>query len=310
MSATKIKLSIADTIITLESKFPLKRISEQEKKWLFEERFSNFFYSGNENTHIFINVEIVNKLPQPPNADTLFITYHPQDRAENWRFSKRRNIYIYRCPLDDNEQIMFINNTFDRVTAYLLPKSKKNFIWNVTDIIYDFLQVLLINYFAQRESAIFTHAVGIRDLDHKGFLFAGKSGCGKSTTARIWYRHSKAMVLNDDRMIIRKIKGRFFIYGSPWHGDFNDYLASHIESAPLSKLFFIHQATKNKARLIYPSEAFKFLYPVIFPTFWDKACLDNIISFCQDLVNNVECLDLGFVKNKSIVTFVRNIGAY
>ena len=308
MPATKIKLSIADTTIALESKFPLERFIEEE--WLFKERLKNFFYSGNKNTDIFINVEIVNKLPHPPNADTLFVTYHPQDRSENWRFSKRRNTYIYQCPLADKKQIMFANSTFDKVTAYLLPKRKKDFIWNVADIIYDFLQVLLMNYFAQRKSAIFTHAVGIKDVDGKGFLFAGRSGCGKSTTARIWHRYSKATVLNDDRVIVRKIKGQFFIYGSPWHGDFNDYLASHIESAPVDKLFFIHRALRNKVRSVYPSEAFELLYPAIFPTFWDKACLDNIISFCQDLVNNVQCLDFGFVKNKRIVGFVRKLGDY
>jgi hypothetical protein len=310
MPATKLKLKIADTVITLQSRFPLEELIEEEKRWLLPERFSNFFYTDNDNSHIFIDVRIVDKLPQPSQTRTLFITYHPDDKVENWRFSQKRNTYIYKTPLEGKEQIMFVNNTFDRVTAYLLPRNKKNFTWNVTDIIYDFLQVLLINYFAQRKSGIFTHAVGIKDLGGKGFIFAGKSGCGKSTTARIWHKHTKATVLNDDRIIIRKIKGKFFIYGSPWHGDFSDYLTSHRESAPLSRIFFLYHAAENKTKRIIPGEAFLRLYPAIFPTFWDAKFLKNTISLCQEIVNKAECLDLGFVRNKSMINFVRNIEAH
>jgi hypothetical protein len=167
--------------------------------------------------------------------------------------------------------------------------------------------VLLINYFAQRNAGIFTHAIGIRELDGKGLLFAGKSGSGKSTTARLWYKHSKAMVLNDDRIIIRKLKDKFFIYGSPWHGAFSDYLISRIESAPLEKLFFIYRAPKNTVRQIPKKEAFNLLYPTLFPTFWDKGCLENIVSFCQDLIKKTPCYKLGFVNDNRIIRFVRTI---
>ncbi len=200
---------------------------------------------------------------------------------------------------------MLVNKTFDKVTAYLLPKQNKGLVWNITDIIYDFLQVLLINYFAQRNSGIFTHSVGIKDVDGKGLLFAGKSGAGKSTTARLWHKHSKAMVLNDDRIIVRKVNGKFFIHGSPWHGEFSDYLGSRIETALLKKLFFIHHSPKNIATQIPPKPAFNLLYPALFPTFWDKECLENIAAFCDDLVKNVSCFNLGFAKDKSVIGFVR-----
>ena len=175
----------------------------------------------------------------------------------------------------------------------------------VEDIIYDFLQVLLINYFALHKKEIFVHSIGVKDLDGKGLLFAGKSGAGKSTTAKLWHKYSKAMVLNDDRIIVRKLNGKFFIYGAPWHGEFSDYLYSKIESAPLEKLFFIYHATHNTIRQISQKEAFNWLYPALFPTFWDKGNLENIVSFCQDLLRNVACYRLGFVNNKKIIEFVR-----
>lgn len=156
--------------------------------------------------------------------------------------------------------------------------------WNIIDIIYDFLQVLLINYLAYRNQGIFTHSAGIKDLDGSGLLFAGKSGAGKSTTARLWHKHSKARVLNDDRIIIRKLNGKFFIYGSPWHGEFSDYLSSEVESACLKKIFFIRHFSKNIAIQVLPKQAFILLYPVLFPAFRDKNCLENIAVFCDDLI--------------------------
>ena len=306
---TEIKLKIADIIIVMQSKFPLKQFTEEQKQaFPVPEIFNNFFYEGKEKPRIVIKVEIVDKLPQVHKAKTVFTAYHFQDGSENWRLLKKDNIYVYKCPLKDKEQLMLVNRTFDRVTAYLLLKRNKCWEWKVPDIIYDFLQVLLINYFAQKKRGIFTHAVGIKDLDGKGLLFAGKSDCGKSTTARFWHKHSRAMVLNDDRIIVRKFNGEFFIYGSPWCGDFDDYHTSYIESAPLGKLFFIHHALKNNARRIYKKEAFHILYPAIFPTFWDKGCLENIVFFCQDLIKSIPCYSFGFVKDRRMIGFVRNIG--
>lgn len=302
------KLKIADIIFEMQSKFGLELLTQEEQKLRVAERFNNFFYKGRQDPHIRIKVEIIDKLPRIHKTKPVFIAYHFQDRSENWRLLKQNDTHIYKSPLKDKKQLMLVNKIFDNITAYLLPKKDKNWVWSVHDIIYDFLQVLLINYFALHKKGIFTHSVGVKDLNGGGLLFAGKSGAGKSTTARLWHKHSKAMVLNDDRIIVRKLNGKFIIYGSPWHGEFNDYLVSRIESAPLDKLFFIHHASENKIRPLSAKEAFSQLYPAIFPTFWDKDCLENIVSFCQELVSAVPCYALGFVNDKRVIQFVRRLG--
>ena len=304
---TEVKLKIADIIIRIQSDFALEQLTEEEQRLRVPERFKNFFYTRRKKPDIEIKVKVVDKLSRIHNAKPLFITHHFQDGSENWRLLKKDNTYIYKSPIEDKRQLMLINEAFDRVTAFLLPKKGKGRAWNITDIIYDFLQVLLINYFAQRDLGIFTHSVGIKDLDGEGLLFTGKSGCGKSTTARIWHKYSKAVVLNDDRIVVRRLNHKFFIHGSPWHGEFSDYLVSRIESAALKRLFFIYQAPHNTVRQISQKGAFNLLYPALFPTFWDKACLENIASFCQDLVKNVDCFSLGFVNDKKMIGFVRNI---
>ena len=316
-----IKLKIAQVIIQMDSRFPIELIEENkkpligekekpiigEKQQLIIDRLNSFFYNGKAKPDIIIQVDIVDKFPKINKGKSIFTTFHFQDGRENWRLFKKRNGYVYTCPLKGKEHLMLVNKTFDRVKAYLLPKEEAGYVWAAADIIYDFLQVLLINYFAQRNEGIFTHAIGIKDLDKKGVVFAGESGAGKSTTARLWHKHSKATVLNDDRIIVRKFKSKYIIYGSPWHGEFSDYLISKIDSAPLKKLFFIYHSSKNISRKISGKEAFSFLYSALFPTFWDKDSLGNIASFCQDLVKNVPCYRLGFVNDKKVIGFVKKI---
>ena len=304
---TEVKLKIADIIIRMRSRFPHAKLTREERRPQMQTRFKNFLYKGKKTPDIMIKVDVVDKLPEIGRAEPVFITYHFQDGSENWRLLKKGNGYIYEAPLEGNEQLMLINKSFNVITAHLVPDKEKGRVWDFSDIIYDFLQVLLINYLAQRKSGIFTHAIGVKDIDGRGLLFSGKSGCGKTATAKLWHKHSKAMVLNDDRVIVRKVNGKFLMYGSPWHGEFADYLTSRIESAPLERQFFIYHGSENRARQVSKKEAFKLLYPALFPTFWDKECLENVVSLAHEMIESVPCYRLGFVNDKRVISFVRKI---
>jgi hypothetical protein len=267
-----------------------------------------FIYRGNEKQDIVVEVNIVRRLPQVSKVRELFVTYHYMDKAENWRFFRGNNFYLYKSALANKKQIMLVNNNFNRVEAYLLPKENKDYLWSIDDIVYDFLQVLLINYFAWHQNGLIIHCLAIKDLKNKGIIFAGKSGTGKSTLARLWYQHSRAKVINDDRAIIRRRYNRFWVFGCPWHGDFRDYLDAPLESAPLDKILFIHHALLNKGKSVQPKEAFQLLYTSLFPTFWDKLNLEHIVSCSRDLLIEVPCYSLGFVNNREVIKFVRRLG--
>lgn len=302
-----VKLKIANIITEICSKFMMETLTRKEEIDLDVQRFNKFLYDGIGKPDIFIDVNIVDTLPKLKKTKNTFITFHPDGFKENWRLIRRSGRSIYYCPLKAKKQLMVINPGFTKVRAYLLPKENKGLVWHYHDIIYDFLQILLINYLASTRKGIFAHSAGIKDLDGSGLLFAGKSGTGKSTTAKIWHKFSRVDVLNDDRIIIRKLNGRFFIFNTPWHGEFDDYVDSRAESAPLKKLFFIHHAKNNSAKRISQKEAFNYLFPSIFPTFWDKRCLEIICDFCNDLVSSVPCYTLGFVNNSDIIHFVRKV---
>ena len=292
-----VKLKIAETIIEFSG-------NKKEDARLPAE-YKNFVYNGKGKSDILINIIRTNNLPRVKGAESLFITRHNIDKEEAWQLLKKMNAYIYLGLIKEKKQVVFINPGFNQVDAHCLSSNSESFIWHIQSLVDDFLQILLINYFAQRKTGIFAHAAGIKDLNGKGFIFAGKSGCGKSTTAKIWDKHSRAMVLNDDRVIVKKPKGKFTIYPSPWHGELSKYLYSPLEQAPLDQVFFLRHSRKNNIKVLGPNEAFLDLYPAIFPPFWSSDLLNNAVYFCHDLAVNIKCSRLGFKKDKDIIEFVR-----
>jgi hypothetical protein len=298
------KLKIADIIITLQSSLPLETRPLDPQIGRVARHFETFLYKGKKKTDINIKIRPTARFRHIHKPKKLFTAYHFQDGNTNWEFFEKDGVYIYESTFKEKKQ-MLINNRFDRVEAHLFPDTPDKKSLRASAIVYDFLQVLLINYLAQRDLGIVVHSAGVRDVDGRGLLFPGKSGCGKSTTAQLWHTHTRATVLNDDRVVIRRDNGKFFLYTSPWHGGFRDYRDSSMRSAPLTRIFFLYHSPRNVLRRISKKDAFNSLYSSLFTTFWDKGNMEKVAIFCQDLVNSIPCYNLGFVNNKEAVHFVR-----
>jgi len=145
------------------------------------------------------------------------------------------------------------------------------------------------------------HACGIADRD-RGYIFAGFGGAGKSTTARLWQDTPGAVVFNDDRLILRKMKNGFWVYSTPWHGTGGVSLPI---SAPASKIFILRQANNNYAKPLNPPEAAANLLARSFPPIWDREAMEYTLDFYRDLCQSVPCYELGFVPDQSIVEYIR-----
>ncbi|MEW6170023.1 MAG: hypothetical protein AB1472_00435 [Candidatus Omnitrophota bacterium] len=299
---TTLKLKIADIIIELKSKFPMQPINEKIS-W----RFCNFIYKGKKRAQIVLTIEVVNQLPKVKfSKKRIFLTRHPATNEKNWALYKSNGLFILATFVVSKIHEIFLNQDFTRGKVYYKTTADADGSWKPEDIIYDALQVILINYITGRDG-IFVHAVGMKDIDKRGLLFVGKSGDGKSTTARIWHKFSEATVLNDDRIIIRKNKDKFLIYGCPWHGEFTDYLISKIETTDLNSVFFLEHSKFNSFQLVPTVKAFNLLYPCTFHTFWDRKGIGNAIRFSSQLTKEVPCFKLGFKNDKEMIEFVRGI---
>ena len=181
-----------------------------------------------------------------------------------------------------------------------LPNSDKKIKSNPFPYTYPLPEVHMINLLSQG-NGVLVHACAVKDGD-RGLLFAGTSGTGKSTTAELWNSQGNAAILSDDRVIIRKHEGKFWIYGTPWHG--SGRFASP-DSVPLTRIYFLKQAPENQLLALKPVDAHTKMLVRSFPTYWNSAGMDFTLGFLDELVQEVPCYELGFVPEVSVVDFVR-----
>lgn len=149
---------------------------------------------------------------------------------------------------------------------------------------------------------ILMHACGVDDYGH-GYFFSGKSTHGKSTIAKLWYENH-ATVLNDDRIIVREKDGEFWMYGTPWHGNFNEVSS---KAVPIHKVFFLKHSEKNSAVPKKNAEAVSMLLTRSFPPLWDQRGMDYTLGLLDRMASKLPCYELDFLPDKKIIDFVRKL---
>lgn len=148
-----------------------------------------------------------------------------------------------------------------------------------------------------------SHAAGVI-YEGKGYLFTGNGGAGKTTTARLWQALPGSRVVNDDKVILRKVAGEFRLYGTPWHGEGGMALP---EWAPLEKVFILKKAKSNTSTPLTPAEAVTGMVGRAFVPLWEREAMDFTLTFLDELSQNVDCRELHFLPDASAVDFVLNL---
>ncbi len=161
-------------------------------------------------------------------------------------------------------------------------------------------ELLLVNLLA-RGKGVEVHACGVLDSDGKGHLFAGQSGAGKTTMARLWQNVPGITVLSDDRIILRKDANGFWMYGTPWHGEAE--LASP-DRAPLKGVYFLDKGIENKIVPMKKSDAATRFFACSFPPYYSPPGIDFTLSFLQEIVQAVSCWKLSFLPDRRVLGFI------
>jgi hypothetical protein len=151
-------------------------------------------------------------------------------------------------------------------------------------------------------NGILLHACGVDDRG-RGYLFAGRSGDGKSTTATLWDGEAGVKVLSDERIIVREIEEKFYAYGTPWHGEVEVGDPGRLE---VEEVFFLRHAERNYTKKLSPEDAAGRIFARCLPTFWDKEGIAQSLSLIERIVKKVPCYEFGFVPDKGAVSFVRH----
>jgi len=149
----------------------------------------------------------------------------------------------------------------------------------------------LLTYLMSQGNAMVLHASAIM-VDGKAYLFTAPSGTGKSTHARYLteYLGDRAVVINDDKPIIKFDGGKFFVYGTPWDGKHR--LSANLR-APLGAICILNRGKENIIEKGVATE--KAISVLLGQTlrFSDNLELtDNTLKLVEKLIENVELYSL------------------
>ena len=160
------------------------------------------------------------------------------------------------------------------------------------------LDELLYLYLLTQGRGVIVHACGLADKAGNGYLFAGQSGAGKSTMARLWAARRDVMILSDERIILSERGGQVLMHGTPWHGDAGQATNA---SRRLTKLFFLRQWRTNESVPLSRAEAAARLFACCFPPFHSAEGLSFTLRFFDELVHTVPAFELRFLPDASAV---------
>jgi hypothetical protein len=95
-------------------------------------------------------------------------------------------------------------------------------------------------------------------VDGAGYLFTAKSGTGKSTHTRLWRElfGDRAVMVNDDKPLLKITDDGVIAYGTPWNGK---HRLSTNTSVPLRAVCLLTRSDENCIEEILPGEAYQML---------------------------------------------------
>ena len=178
------------------------------------------------------------------------------------------------------------------------PKSTDQFI----DPFYGpVLELLMINYLAQFRGVVI-HSFGIKCGD-SGLLFVGESGAGKSTLTRLWNQADGVDILSDDRTIVRKKDGTYWMYGTPWHGEAK---FGSPQSVRIDRIYFIQHGAANSARPLTGALPVQHLLTCSFPPYWDSEGMEFTMDIFSDLTAAVPCYELFVKPDMGVIDYINS----
>ena len=148
----------------------------------------------------------------------------------------------------------------------------------------------LCEYALKNANGIVFHCSAIM-VDGNAYLFTAPSGTGKSTHTRLWREMlgDKAVMVNDDKPLIRMVDGEFFVYGTPWNGK------HHLDTDCKAKIKAICQIYQDKENSIKKISKNQMLITILNQTIRPKNVedMDKLLGLIDKLLSSVDIYSLG-----------------
>lgn len=184
------------------------------------------------------------------------------------------------------QQIAFINRDFTRWKIYATDNLPLKYP----------MGPIIMHCLTLYTDALLIHASCTFD-GKKSRLFTGVSGVGKSTMSRIW-SEAGAQIINDDRLLIRKIDNEFFVYNTPMqYVDFS-------KKAPLHAIYLIRHASQNRLNRVKGAFAISKVIAHCIQNNFDKALINKRIDLVAEMCACTPVYELGFVPTHEVVRYI------
>jgi hypothetical protein len=166
------------------------------------------------------------------------------------------------------------------------------------------LDELVMIHLLSQGRGVEIHGCGILDGTGRSYIFAGQSGAGKSTIARLWAGRPDVTVLSDERVVVRTDEDRITLHGTPWHGD---AMLVSPRGGMLAGVFFLRHAAAHAAAVARRPQAAAKLLSCSFLPFYDAQAVARTIDAVDRIVSVTPCFDLAFAPDRSILDFVTTL---
>lgn len=155
---------------------------------------------------------------------------------------------------------------------------------------------IIMHYITLKTNAVMMHASCAFD-GTKARLFTGFSGAGKSTMSMLWSKAGN-QIINDDRLIVRKQEGGFFVYNTPM------YYKDMPKKAPLSSIFLISHSPENRIKKLSGAMSISRVMAFSIQNNFDRRFIEGRLDLFTELCSQVGVYELGFAPDESVVNFV------
>lgn len=199
----------------------------------------------------------------------------------------RYAIAYYINDLDKDEVNIYINPKND--TRYPIPA---NWLFSIAG-----LHHILLH----RKSPVL-HASFI-EWENSAILFTAPSQTGKSTQSKLWNKYENANIINDDRVLLRKIDNIWNAYGYPSCGSSKICVN---KTLPLRTIVVLEQGENNKIVELSNSEKIRALVTGIEVFLWNIDEINMSIECANELVKDVKIFKLICKPNSDAVLLLKN----
>ncbi len=135
----------------------------------------------------------------------------------------------------------------------------------------------------------------------RAFLFAGVSGTGKTTMARM--ASCDAIVLTDEISYVRRMDAAYWAHGTPFAGELAKPGAN--ASAPVARICLLKQSSENRLRAVSHAEAIRSLMRHVLFFAQDGDLVGRVLDSVVHFAASVEVVEMEFTPDERAWELVR-----